>query len=76
MVASLKALPLSYKEGPWRGQYNGDRRYSVDFSAQIQPMGTYHILDGARCRIIYPGNLPKHALAMAWQGTVRRKGPE
>ena len=29
----------------------------MDFSGQILPMGTYHILDGARCRIAYPGNL-------------------
>ena len=55
----VKGNPVqgTYKVGPWRGQYNGDRRYTVDFSGQILPMGTYHILGGARCRIAYPGNV-------------------
>ena len=55
----IKGTPVleTYRDGPWRGQYNGDRRYTVDFSAQTQPMGTFHILDGTRCRIAYPGNI-------------------
>ena len=45
-----------YKEGPWRGQYNGERRYKVDFSEQIIPMGTYHLLNSDKIKVIYPGN--------------------
>ena len=45
-----------HREGPWKGQYNGDRRYRADFSAQVLPMGTYHLLGGARVRVIYLGN--------------------
>ena len=56
-LKSTTPILETYKESHWRGQYNGDRRYTVDFSAQIQPMGTYHLLDEDRCRIIYPGNI-------------------
>ena len=44
------------KSGIWAGQPNGDRKYKVDFSGQIIPMGTYHFLGGRRVRIIYNGN--------------------
>merc|ERR1712081_108427 len=43
-------------EGPWKGQYNGDRRFKADFSEQVLPMGTYHLLGGAKVRVVYPGN--------------------
>merc|ERR1711954_329726 len=42
--------------GPWKGQYNGHRRYKADFSEQVLPMGTYHLLGGAKVRVVYPGN--------------------
>ena len=45
-----------YKDGPWSNQYNGERRYKVDFSNQKTPMGTYHLLGGAKIRVFYPGN--------------------
>ena len=45
-----------YREGPWRGQYNGERRYKVDFTSQTLPMGTYHLLNNAKIRVAYPGN--------------------
>ena len=45
-----------HREGPWKGQYNGDRRYRADFSSQVLPMGTYHLVDGAKVRFVYPGN--------------------
>ena len=45
-----------FKDGPWRGQYNGERRFKADFTQQTMPMGTYHLLDGAKVRVAYPGN--------------------
>ena len=45
-----------HKEGPWAGQYNGERRYRADFSSQKCAMGTYHLIDGAKVRVMYPGN--------------------
>ena len=46
----------TYKEGPWKGQLNGDRVYQAEVHSQKLPMGSYHILDGARVKVIYPGN--------------------
>ena len=45
-----------YIEGPFKGKYNGERRYQVDFSKSTRKMGTYHFLDGVRVRIFYRGN--------------------
>ena len=45
-VESFRAKMISvepvygvYREGPWRGQYNGERRYKVDFTNQSMKMG-------------------------------------
>ena len=43
-------------DGLFKGKYNGDRRYQVDFSKSVRTMGTYHIIDAAKVRIFYPGN--------------------
>ena len=45
-----------FSEGPFKGKYNGERRYQVDFSNSSRSMGTYHFLDGSRVRIFYRGN--------------------
>ena len=45
-----------YRDGPWKGQYNGDRRYKVDVTGQIIPMGTYHLINNDKVRVAYPGN--------------------
>ena len=46
----------TFRDGPWKGQYNGDRRYRVDFSGQKRPMGSFHILGGTRVKVVYTGN--------------------
>ena len=46
-----------HKNGPWKGQYNGERRYRADFSSQVMPMGTYHLIGGDKVRVFYPGNV-------------------
>ena len=46
----------TYREGPWKGQINGDRVYQAEVHSQKCPMGSYHIIDGARVKVIYPGN--------------------
>ena len=45
-----------HREGPWKGQFNGDRRFTADFTGQTLPMGTYHLVDGAKVKVMYPGN--------------------
>ena len=44
------------KEGAWKGQFNGERRYKVDFSGQKRPMGSFHIIGGAKVKVTYRGN--------------------
>ena len=40
-----------YKEGPFIGKINNERKYEVDFSDAKIKMGTFHFLDGGRVRI-------------------------
>ena len=47
-----------YAEGPFKGKFNGERKYQVDFSEQKLSMGTYHIIDGERVKVFYRGNKP------------------
>ena len=42
------------KDGPLRGLKNGNRRYLVDFTGG-RNMGTYHLIDGAKITVMYPG---------------------
>ena len=45
-----------YREGPFAGKYNGDRKFSVEFNQKGTNMGTFHIIDGVRVKIFYNGN--------------------
>ena len=45
-----------YREGPFAGNYNGDRKFSVHFTQNGTNMGTFHIIDGVRVKIFYNGN--------------------
>ena len=45
-----------YKQGPFIGKVNNERKYQVDFSDSKMKMGTYHFLDGAKVRVFYRGN--------------------
>ena len=55
----LKNIPPEFckiKDGPWKGQFNGERRYKVDISGQKMPMGSFHIIGGTKVKITYRGN--------------------
>ena len=63
-----------HKNGPWSGQYNGERKFKADFSGQVLPMGTFHLLVGARIRVTYKGNT-RHlliVLEVAWLDSVQK----
>ena len=45
------------KSGLWKMKKSGDRRYKADFSNQILPMGTYHLIARKKVTVVYPGNL-------------------
>ena len=55
-AAANKIERLKAKNGMWKDQNNGDRRYTVDMSTQLMNMGTFHVIMGEKVRIIYPGN--------------------
>ena len=55
-VVTTSVIYDRYKEGPFKGKYNGERKYQVDFTKSSISMGTYHIMDGERVRVHYPGN--------------------
>ena len=42
--------------GPFKGKYNGERRYQVDFTSAARQMGTFHLVDGNKIKIFYRGN--------------------
>ena len=53
-VISDKVIYEVALDGPLKGLKNGTRKYKVDFCRGIN-LGTYHILDGARIEVRYPG---------------------
>ena len=57
VIISRSVIYSKYSEGPFKGKYNGEWKYQVEFSKQIsRNMGTYHYLDGEKTRIFYRGN--------------------
>ena len=45
-----------FNDGPFKGKLNGVRKYLVDFTRGARTnMGSYHIVDGARVHVSYPG---------------------
>ena len=55
-VKSNTVTYSKYETGPFRGKYNGERRYQVDFGKASRQMGTFHLIDGAKVRVFYRGN--------------------
>ena len=56
VVLSNNVVYTKYDSGPFKGKFNGERKYQVDFSKSNRQMGTYHIIDGSKVRIFYRGN--------------------
>ena len=57
VITSKSVIYSRYAEGPFKGKFNGERKYEVDFTHAKMKMGTYHYLDGCRVRIFYRGNI-------------------
>ena len=46
-----------FDSGPFHGKFNGERKFRVDFSkSNRRQMGTYHLIDGNKVRVLYRGN--------------------
>ena len=56
IITNNSVIYSKYSEGPFKGKFNGERRYEVDFTNARMKMGTYHYLDGSRVKIFYRGN--------------------
>ena len=57
IILNTSIIYCKFTEGPFKGKFNGERKYQVDFTNSSKAMGTYHFLDGARVRIFYRGNI-------------------
>ena len=55
-VLTQKVVYGVYKEGPLRGFRNGDRSYKMEIKPNVN-IGTYHVLDGQKVTVRYPGQL-------------------
>ena len=55
-VTNKTVVYSKFEIGPFKGKFNGERKYEVDFSKASRHMGTYHIIDGSKVRIFYRGN--------------------
>ena len=55
-ILNVNVIYCKFSEGPFKGKFNGERRYQVDFTDSSRTMGTYHFLDGAKIRVFYRGN--------------------
>ena len=53
-VTKNEVIYEKVKEGPFEGLKNGNRKYLVDFTNGTN-MGSYHLIDGAKVSIFYPG---------------------
>ena len=53
-VMNDKVIYEKDRDGPFKGLFNGNRKYLVDFTKGTNA-GSYHILDGAKVMMSYPG---------------------
>ena len=56
VVVDNTVIYTRFESGPFKGKFNGERRYQVDFSGTQRQMGTYHLIDGCKVRVYYRGN--------------------
>ena len=53
-LASNKVIHSVNSDGPLKGFRNGDRSFKVEFKPK-ENMGTYHVIDGQKVTVRYPG---------------------
>ena len=53
-LVTSKVIYSTFGEGPLRGIKNGDRIYKVELKPNVN-IGTYHVLDGHKVTVRYPG---------------------
>ena len=53
-IITKKVVHGVFGEGPLKGLRNGDRSYKIEVSPKMN-IGTYHVIDGQRVTLRYPG---------------------
>ena len=62
-----------YGDGPLKGFRNGDRSYKIELTSNVN-LGTYHVLDGQKVNVRYPGQLQTCARCYETARTCKGKG--
>ena len=53
VIVNNMVIYSKFESGPFRGKYNGERKYQVDFTKTNRQMGTYHLIDDCKIRVYY-----------------------
>ena len=53
VVVNKAVIYSKFESGPFKGKFNGERKYQVDFSDSTQQMGTCNLVDGCKVRVFY-----------------------
>ena len=56
VVTSQTVAYSKFEIGPFKGKYNGERKFQVDFKNASRNMGTFHLIDGCKVKVFYRGN--------------------
>ena len=72
-LVSNKVIYGMFPEGPLQGMMNGDRSYKVEIKPGTN-MGSYHVLDGQKVTLRYPGQQQTCARCLQTAQTCKGKG--
>ena len=72
-VVGTKVLHSVFSEGPLQGMRNGDRCYKMEIKPETD-LGSYHVLDGQRISLRYPGQQQTCARCLKSSRYCRGKG--
>ena len=56
VVTSQTVAYSKFEIGPFKGKFNGERKFQVDFKNASRQMGTFHLIDGCKVKVFYRGN--------------------
>ena len=72
-LVTRKVIYGVYGDGPLKGFRNGDRSYKVELKPNVN-LGTYHVIDGQKVTIRYPGQLQTCARCYESARTCKGRG--
>ena len=72
-LVTRKVIYGVYGDGPLKGFRNGDRSYKIELTSNVN-LGTYHVLDGQKVNVRYPGQLQTCARCYETARTCKGKG--